>query len=153
MAEKKNNTNNKLTEEETLSLMSIYLEEFTFRDHLLWSQTFKFFYATLIVILLPNISGMFSLDIAAIPSLAFRVTGLIMAVAFLYASLGYVKRLEASTKTYGNIISMLPKQYQRVPLRTVKFGRLFQGRMSTIIVVLLFFSLVILDTLLIIFRL
>lgn len=39
----------------TISLLNIYLEEWRLRDQLIWSQMYRFFYAILIIILLPNL--------------------------------------------------------------------------------------------------
>jgi len=130
---------------EKISLSNLYLTEFIHRDNLLWSQIFKLFYSTIIVILLPNISGFFNLMLPPIPVLLFRIIGLVMAVAFLYVALGYGKRLEASTETYKNILDSLPDEYQRIDLSKLKFGKLFSLRMSYVVIWFMFVSLIAVD--------
>jgi len=140
--------------DEKISLLSVYWSEFTHRDSILWSQGFKFYFAALIIMLLPNISKMFEIDISAVPRLAFRILGAILSIAFLYVILGYAKRLEAISKTYNEMLKTLPEQYRRISIRDrrIRFGRFFQGSLAVILSVLLFFSLISVAILLIIFK-
>ena len=130
--------------ETVIALMEIYLSEWMHRDGVLWQQVFKFFYATLIVMLLPNITGYFSIELPIVPNYAFRIAGIVSAIFFLYVSLGYSKRLEASGNTYQRMINMLPEKFRRVPLKEIPYGKYFAPRMSTTICVLMFVILVML---------
>lgn len=83
----------------TISLLNVYFSEWSHRDQILWSQIFKFYYAILIIILLPNISPHFDLTLPPMPDLAFRLLGLLLSIVFLYIALGYVVRLQAISYT------------------------------------------------------
>ena len=147
-----NDQNNEFSIDQNLTLMSIYLNEFKFRVERMWSQTFKLFYATLVVILLPNISGLFSLDMTMVPVVMFRIIGLIMALTFLYVSLFYAKTLKASLQTYEKINSSLPVEHQRVRYSSLKFGKLFGGGMAYTLTFLLAFALLAVDVLLLVYK-
>jgi hypothetical protein len=131
-----------LNNQEIIALLDVYLNEFIHRNHMLWSQVFKFFYASIIVMLLPNLSDFLGITLPSFPILMFRIIGAIMTVAFFYISIGYAKRLEASTKTYNRIIDKLDIGYQRIKINDLKFGQLFSLRTSYILIYLLFLSLV-----------
>ena len=135
--------------ETTIALLNIYFSEWSHRDQLLWSQTLKFFYAILILILLPDIADFLKITLPPIPSIIFRICGLTLSIIFLYVSLGYTKRLEAIGNTYQNLVNMLPKEYRRQPLDKLHYGFLFKPRMSYFICFTLFFILLLLSIILI----
>ena len=141
----------KLNNEETIALLDVYLNEFIFRDDLLWAQTFKLFYATIIVMLLPNITEFLNVSLPALPTILFRAVGGIMSLAFLYVAIGYGKRLEASTKTYNKTLEMLDAEYQRIKIKDLKHGKFFTWRTSYIVIFQMFFSLIVMDILFIIY--
>jgi len=140
-----------LENQDLIALLDVYLNEFIHRDNLLWSQVFKFFYASIIVMLLPNISDFLSINLPPFPVLLFRVLGLIMSVVFLYLALGYGKRLEASTSTYKMLIEKLKPNYQRIKLRNLKFGRFFEIRTSYVVILFMFLSIIVIDIIFIIY--
>jgi hypothetical protein len=142
--------NRELETGELLSLLEIYLSEFIHRNTLLWSQVHKLFYATLIVSLLPNVPNLIEFDIS-LPILAIRVLGIFMSLLFLYVSLGYAKRLEATTKTYNLMIEKLPCGYQRIPISNLKMGFLFAPRTSYTVIYLMFTALLTINIVLLIF--
>lgn len=149
---KNNSTNNFLSNDydATISLLNVYLQEWIQRDNILWSQIFKFFYAILIITLLPNISSYLQIDLPSIPILIFRICGIIFSFIFLYVSLGYVKRLEAISDTCQKIIDKFPSDYTRVKLSTeIKHGKYFMPHLSYIICIVLFSCLLFLSILLI----
>ena len=49
--------------QDLLALMQIYLSEWMHRDELLWKQVFKYFYATLFVLFLPNIAAFVQIEL------------------------------------------------------------------------------------------
>ena len=125
--------------EDIIALMNTYLTEWIHRDNLLWMHVFKIFYATILVIFLPHITNYLNIDLPQINPLWFYI----MSLVFLYISLGYSKRLEASGKTYQNIIELLDDDLQRIKLKSekIKFGRFFSIRMSVLFCSILFFAL------------
>lgn len=130
-----------LNYEELISLLNVYLTEWTHRNQILWAQVFKLFYAILVVILLPNVANYLNITIPAIPTVFFRLFGLISSGIFLYISVGYLKRLEAIGNTYQKLIDKLPVKYQRQHVSELHCGALFIPRTSYLICVLLFLSL------------
>lgn len=138
--------------DQVIALMDIYLSEWCYRDEVLWSQVYKHFYAVLVVIILPNIASVLNVDIPPLPTFVFRVAGLFMALVFLYVSIGYLKRLDASGKTYQKIINALPLEYQRVSIsqKQTKMGKLFNSKISTAICSCMFIALIALSSVLLI---
>lgn len=130
----------------TISLLNVYLAEWIQRDQIIWSQIFKFFYAILIIILLPNLALHFDLVLPNLPILIFRIIGLFLSFLFLYISLGYAVRLHAISDTYRDIIKTLPTEYQRKSIECIKFknksiGKIFMPRIGYIICLALFLVL------------
>lgn len=130
----------------TISLLNVYLAEWIHRDQIIWSQTFKFFYAILIIILLPNLALHFDLALPNLPIFIFRIIGLFLSLLFLYISLGYAIRLQAISDTYRDIIKTLPQEYQRKSIKDIKFknrfvGKLFMPRIGYVICLALFLVL------------
>ena len=107
------NEKQELKTEDLLTLISIYLEDRNQRDSLGTDLTFKFFYASIIVGLLPNLSQALGVVIPVIPSIVFRLVGIALAVFFIYASNAFADRLNAMSSTYSRLIKMLPAKYQR----------------------------------------
>lgn len=139
----------------TISLLNIYFSEWHHRSQTLWSQTFKFYYAVLIIILLPNITSYFQIVLPKLPAIFFRIIGLFLSFIFLYISLGYAIRLHCIGVTYQNIISKLPYEYQREKIKNLKYKNIYWGKpfslnLSYIICITLFLSLLILSILFII---
>lgn len=136
----------------TIALMNVYLTEWMQRNERLWKQVITCFYALLIVILLPNLAGALSITLPPIPYRVYRVCGIILALFFLYASIGYAKRQEASAKTYQALINRLPVEYQRVKLVDVPLGKLFMPKLSVLICIAMFTVLISLSVFLLIYE-
>lgn len=131
--------------EHVINLMNIYLSEWEHRDELLWKQVFKYFYATLIVLFLPNLASFLQINLPDFHNALFPAIAFLLALVFLYVSIGYAKRLEASGKTYQKLINLLPSELQRVPISDLKFGTFFAQRMSIILCGLMFLGLCVLS--------
>ncbi len=139
----------------TISLLNIYLEEWRLRDQLIWSQMYRFFYAILIIILLPNLDFYLKSNLPSLPIYIFRILGLLFSFIFLYVSWGYTVRLHAITDTYQNIINTLPKEYQRKSIQEFKYkginiGKFFKLRLDRVICITLFLLLLSLSLILMI---
>lgn len=153
-----NNSNNNILSSEydsTISLLGVYFSEWHHRSQTLWSQTFKFYYAVLIIILLPNLVDYFQLHIPNLPIVIFRIIGLFFSFIFLYISIGYVIRLQSIGITYQNIINKLPEEYRRekiknITIKNIHVGKIFSLNLSYIICFTLFLSLFFLSIILII---
>ncbi len=143
-----NQNSNPLSEEyaTTISLLNIYLEEWRLRDQLLWSQMYRFFYAILIIILLPNLDFYLKSNLPSLPMYIFRCLGLFFSFIFLYVSWGYTVRLHAITDTYQSIIYKLPDEYRRKSIQKFKYkkiniGKIFKLRLDRVICLTLFLIL------------
>lgn len=114
---KKEMNNNLLTNEEVISLMSIYLTEWEHRDDVLWRQVFKFYYVTLIVMIFPHITGYFDAKFEINNPVIFYCVGLIMSVMFYYVAVATAMRTKASYKAYVKVANLLEDEkhtYSRV---------------------------------------
>ena len=139
--------------QETVNLMNVYLQEWMHRDDLFWKQVFKFFYAILIVILLPQISNFIKVDISFIKNKAvFPIIGIVFSFLFLYIGLAYAYRLDASGKSYQKVMMLLKnEELMRISINDSRFfpnGKLFNPRISKMMVIVLFFLLFILSSIL-----
>lgn len=128
-----------------IALMSVYLSEWEHRDELLWTQVFRYFYATLIVTVLPNIAAFVGIELPEINIKLFPIIGMVMALVFLYVGLGYAIRLRASSRTYEKIMKLLgSEEYERISIRDkkkVKWGYLFAPPMAMVLVITMFVAL------------
>ena len=146
---------NQLSYDATISLLNVYFMEWRHRDQILWVQTFRFYYATLIIILLPNIAARLQIDLPVIPNLVYRLVGLLVSIVFLYISIGYAIRLHIISKSYRNILDKLPQGYEQKSFddfgpRAIHIVKLFKPRLGYILCITLFLSLFLLSLLLII---
>ncbi len=140
---------------DVVALMDVYLNEWMHRDELLWAQTFKYFYATLVVLFLPNLAKFFQIDLPKFPVLLFPIIALVLSIVFLYVTIGYCKRLEASGKTYQKLINYLPNELQRIPLndQSIRHGKILSHPMSVILCSLMFAGLILLSIIMFIYHL
>jgi len=143
--------NKELEPQDIIALLNVYLNEFIYRNKLLWSNSFKFFYAILMVILLPNISDFLNINLPALPILLFRIIGLLMTFAFMYVVLGYAKRFEICSNAYLGLIKKLNPKYQKQNMDDMKFGKFFIPRTSYIVIFLMFISLLFINAIFIYF--
>ena len=136
--------------DQLLTLMAIYEHEWEERDNILWKQTFKFFYLSILIMIIPNISEYAHFTIPPISTRLFPIAGIIASTIALYLSLGYAKRLEASSDTYQHLINQLPERYRRVRLKTIPFGKLFTKRLTTLIPFILYAIIILIGIILLI---
>lgn len=122
-----------------LMLMDIYLTEWRHRDSLLWKQVFVYFYAIVIIIILPfvDVLGVGFEDI--LPRWIFSATGIILSFIFLIVSKGYADRLKSIGDTYNRLIKMLPVQFRRNEIKS-------NMRLSYFITYIMFGLLIIIST-------
>ena len=114
------NKQEQVSTEETLHAMEIYLNEYIHRDTHMWSQTYRFFFAALIVMLLPNLTERVGITIPEKFSLytkIFPIMGIILSVVFLHVALLLAKRFAAISKTYSNLINQLPEELRRISIK------------------------------------
>lgn len=144
----------KLNQDQIIALMDVYLNEWMHRDELLWTQVFKFFYANLVVIVLPNIAEFIGIVLPEINKKAFPIIGIFMAIIFLYVGIGYTMRLRASSRTYVKIMHLLgDKRYERISIKNkdeIKFGCFFALPMAIVLIIAMFVALIFISIMLMI---
>ena len=135
-----------------IALINVYLEEWKHRDTILWAQAFRFFYATLIVMLLPNLTNYLHIQLPSyVPVKAFPLMGIIMSIVFFYISYGYALRLIAISDTYTKILDMLDKKFRRKKLDEIKNGVFFKARIAKIFPTMLFIALLLIGLTLLVY--
>ena len=147
----------KIDTEDILTLMNIYLTEWCHRDQLLWKQVYAFFYVTLIVLFLPNLTTFIGIDLPSnFPSFVFPAIAFFMSIVFLIVSIGYAMRLQASSESYRRVMTCLPDCLQRTSINDEiekgKFRRVktvFTFRMTYFLCITMFVSLMLLSILMI----
>lgn len=133
-----------------ISLMNIYLQEFIHRDKHMWSQNYRFFFASLTIMLLPNLTERLGIAIPQFFSSyvwLFPLMGIIIAIVFLYVSLGLAKRFQASSQTYNKIIKLLPEELQRESIKNMPI-KILNHTNTYILPILMFAVLIILGVIL-----
>ncbi len=130
--------------------MEVYLQEYTHREKHMWSQNYRFFFSSLIVMLLPNLTDYFSLNIPKFlteHAYIFPLLGIVMSVVFLYVSLNLGKRFKAISDTYNDLIKKLPEAYKRISIEDMPYKFLNKSNYYPV-VALMFLSLILIATLL-----
>lgn len=122
-------------------MLSLHQKEWIHRDSTMWGLIFKYFYATLIVILMPNIASFIKITLPNIQNDVFRVIGIVMSIAFLYISIAYAYRLQAVSKTYRDLLEMLDEPYRRIKIKDMRYGKLFNPSLSYILPTVMFLCL------------
>lgn len=105
--------------EQKFKAMNIYLQEYMYRNKHMWNLYLRFFFASLVVMLLPNLTDRFQITIPEIfesNKWIFPAFGIILAIVFLYISICQVKRFKAISKTYNKIGKSLPDYIKREEL-------------------------------------
>ncbi len=78
-----NQTN--LNNDQIISLLSIYESEWEHRNNLLWSQVFRFFYFSILIMILPNITDYLSISLPNIQPKLFPIVGILSATLSVIA--------------------------------------------------------------------
>ena len=99
-----------------IQAMEHYFQEYIHRDNTMWSQNYKFFFSSLAITLLPNLTQNFGLTLPeniASNTRIFPIIGIILAFVFLYVSHESARRFCSVSKTYNELIKLLPENLQR----------------------------------------
>jgi len=138
------------TTDELLSLLNFYYTELTHRDKMFYTQIFTYFFACLIVMLLPFAQPL-ELDFdGKIPAYVLIGFGMVLSFAFLLISRAYVVRLEAIGNTCNNLMKMLPKKYQRISISSINSHKFYGLRMTSFITWVMFISLIVIGAILLV---
>lgn len=105
-----------ITNETIIQAMEHYFQEYIHRDNTMWSQNYKFFFSSLVVTLLPNLTENLGLSLPekfASNTYIFPFIGITLAFVFLYVSHESARRFCSVSKTYNSLIKLLPTDLQR----------------------------------------
>lgn len=139
--------------EDLINVMNVYITDYIHRDTHMWSQNFKFFFASLIVMLLPYIKNAFEFEIPEELNLKclFPILGIILDFLFLYNAILHAKRFKYISRTYNKMISQLPVELQRINFDNDITNETFIKKLRTYLIpCLMFLCLLILGIVLII---
>lgn len=129
MKKEKDVTCDDLSHDQKIALLSVYLEDRNHRDGVGTDQLLKVFYASIIIGMLPNLSGALGVSINMIPSIVFRILGILIAIIFIHVASAYADRLNAISSTYSRVILTLPAKYRRDPIDP-KYDKFMSNWMS-----------------------
>lgn len=114
-------TKSELSKDQVIALMEVYASEWIHRDELFWKEFFTFFYANLIVIVLPNVANGAGINLPNMGEWVFRFIGIIMAICFWYITVSNSHKLLAAKVGYEKLMENLgKKKYKRIPHTKVK---------------------------------
>ena len=105
--------NANLSTDQIISLMGVYLNEWSCREASLWKQVFVYFYSTLIVMILPYIEPLGFGEQKIINPIFFTICGIIMAIMFWIVAFAYAIRLKRVGDTYADLMKFLPEDFRR----------------------------------------
>lgn len=142
--------NEKLSKEEIINLMSVYLDEWKHRDLSFWTQTYRYFYATLIVILLPNIGSIFEIRLAfSVGDKIFPLVGIFMSIFFMYFSVVSGIKSTLASNAYRQLISYIPKDYREKCVAEQRHGKYYNIKMAIALPIFMFSVLIVISLILI----
>lgn len=108
-----------------IQAMEHYFQEYIHRDNNMWSQNYKFFFSSLAITLLPNLTENFGLTLPENLTTnikIFPIMGIILAFIFLYISNESARRFCSVSKTYNALIELLPDDLQRKKIQDNLFS-------------------------------
>lgn len=152
MEDNKNKSKGSTTEQK-IDYLNVLIQEYIHRDTHMWSQNFRFFFASLVIMILPSVTERFGIEIPELfnsVELIFPVFGIILAFLFLYVSLSQAKRFKAVSKLYDNIVKSLPDDLKRIPLREIDNCKFLNKSNAYLLPALMFSGLIILGILMVV---
>lgn len=138
---------------ELLYLMEIYQNEWNHRDSMIIKHIYTYFFAILIIMILPyaDIWGIkFS---ESLPNWLFPSIGIIMNFLFLFFGKAQAKRLKAIGDSYKKVNNMLPVHLQRIKLEKGNPKSLLNKRMTNFLIYAMFILLLIIGVVLLVISL
>lgn len=133
---------------ELIQLMEIYCAEYCHRDDAYWRHIKTYFFAILIIDIIP-FANIFGIDFKVnLPNYIFPVIGMILTVFFYVIGKGFEVRLKAASESYNNLILMLPKKFRRKSIHKYSNDALYNYPLSSIILKIMTGLLVIISAVL-----
>lgn len=146
------NTEN-IDQDTLIKVINIYLQEYIHRDNHFWKQSYRFFFASLVVMLLPYLTEQFGITIPEIfdkNKYIFPIVGMILAALFLYIALSLAKRFKAVSTTYDQLIQKLPKGLKKESIKNMP-GKILNSTPNYALPCIMFAVLIAIGVILLIF--
>lgn len=123
------------THDDYFKLLNQYYSELKHRDVLFWKQVYIYFYATLLVIIIPYIKPLGLTLPKNYSKRIFFIMGFLMTIAFVFIAIAYAYRLKCISDTYNDLLDLMPhsKGIQRKKLKQVIKHPVFERQMAMII--------------------
>lgn len=115
---------------ELISLLSVYEEEWRFRDAAWFSRMFQFFLVSFITILIPYLDQYFNIQLPNISKVLFPVSGVVIATVALIFSLMYASRLNKISSTILRINECFDEKYRIERIGDKGIGKLYKKRIT-----------------------
>lgn len=99
---------------ERIAMLSIYMEEWKYRDQTMLATLYKTSFISFVIIMLPYLKTYFGIS-QELPfkDWMFSLCGIILALIFVPVNLGNLARQKKSSETIRKIIDLLPEELQR----------------------------------------
>ena len=137
--------------DQLLTLMNIYLSEWIHRDSMFYKEIFTYFFASLVVMILP-FADIWGLRLSpTLPAWLFPIAGILMAIIFLIISCGSIVRISALSDPYQLLINKLPEECRRKTVRQLYpgfVGKLLSWRMAAVVCGFMFVALIVIGLIL-----
>lgn len=141
-----------LSNEEIISLMGVYREEWKYRDETFLAHFFKFFSLSFFVTFFPNLAGLISYDgksslVWSASPIVFPILGILCALFGMYYSFCEASRIVNLDKVYYSLMNQLPEKSQKIELfrndtkRNVVSRILLSIRLNNLLCVIYFFPI------------
>lgn len=121
--------------ESVLKLMSIYREEWQYRDKAFMSSFFKFSTFSLVITFFPNLVGRIGISndtplLTEIPPYIFSILGIICALFGLFYSYSEAKRIVKLDKAYKRLMDLFPEDYK---VDTISKKNIYSVRLNSVL--------------------
>lgn len=120
----------KLKNNEIISLLSIYEEEWRYRDSAWFSRMFKMNFISFITILIPYLEEYFKIKLPNVSNAVFPIIGIVIATLSFVFSLMYARRLKAIGDSIWNLNHCLKPRYRMERIPSSGLGKIFKLRIS-----------------------
>lgn len=119
-----------LNNTEIVYLLSVYEEEWRYRDNAWFSRTIKMFLISMIIISFPFVYINFIKKLPDINKLLFPISGIVVSTLFLFVSLMHAKRLSKIGDTIYKLNTCLKEVYQMERIDDRKINKFYKTRIS-----------------------
>lgn len=120
---------------EIIRVLEIYLSDWQHRNQMFWQQNYRFFFAGLVVSLLPYVTFVQNSLVDEFDRYIFHIVGIAIASIHFIIVNADTARLHALSDKYTKMMNLLPDTYQRQEIKDSKrfMDKLFSKEIIRII--------------------